>query len=52
MNAKHLITLSFIIVALIALGSTNALATPEEWIELSFINVGQGDSALISDMEQ
>jgi beta-lactamase superfamily II metal-dependent hydrolase len=49
MNTKRLFTLSFIIVALIALGYINALAIPQERIELAFIDVGQGDSALISD---
>lgn len=50
MNTKRLFTLSFVIIALIALGSIHDRATPEEGIEVSYIDVDQGGSALIGDL--
>jgi competence protein ComEC len=49
MNVKRLLTIALAIYTLIALFYVSAIASPEEGIEVSFINVGQGDSALISD---
>jgi beta-lactamase superfamily II metal-dependent hydrolase len=48
-NAKRGFVLALVVIGLLALGHFTALATPQEGFEVSFIDVGQGDSALISD---